>query len=150
MPAGIEDRDADVWEALLAVADAAGGQWPDMARVAAVTLVTQGRQTTPSLGIRLLSDVRTVFGNADTMSTTVILKALHEMDESPWAELNGKPLNDRGIATRLRKYDVKPKVVRIGDSTYRGYARADLHDAWSRYLGPPHIENVTTVTNETR
>ncbi len=28
MPAGIEDRDADVWEALLAVADAAGGDWP--------------------------------------------------------------------------------------------------------------------------
>lgn len=28
MPDGIEDRNADVWEALLAVADAAGGDWP--------------------------------------------------------------------------------------------------------------------------
>ena len=28
MPEGIEDRNADVWEALLAVADAAGGDWP--------------------------------------------------------------------------------------------------------------------------
>ena len=28
MPPGIEDRNADVWEALLAFADAAGGDWP--------------------------------------------------------------------------------------------------------------------------
>ncbi len=38
MPPGIEDRDADVWEALLAVAELAGGHWPERARVAAVTL----------------------------------------------------------------------------------------------------------------
>src|SRR5262249_52324763 len=28
MPSGIEDRDADVWEPLLAIADAVGGDWP--------------------------------------------------------------------------------------------------------------------------
>jgi len=39
MPAGIEDRNADVWEALLAIADAAGVGWPERARVAAVALV---------------------------------------------------------------------------------------------------------------
>ena len=39
MPDGITDRDADVWEPLLAVADAAGGEWPERARVAAVALV---------------------------------------------------------------------------------------------------------------
>jgi Protein of unknown function (DUF3631) len=31
MPPGIEDRNADVWESLLAVADGVGGQWPDRA-----------------------------------------------------------------------------------------------------------------------
>src|SRR5262249_15361348 len=38
MPEGITDRNADVWESLLAVADAAGGDWPAKARVAAVAL----------------------------------------------------------------------------------------------------------------
>src|SRR3954447_14544333 len=32
MPPGIVDRDADVWESLLAVADLAGGEWPELAR----------------------------------------------------------------------------------------------------------------------
>src|SRR5208283_3662704 len=40
MPDSVTDRDADVWESLLAVADLAGGDWPHVARVAAVTLVT--------------------------------------------------------------------------------------------------------------
>jgi Protein of unknown function (DUF3631) len=38
MPPGIEDRNADVWEPLLAIADAIGGDWPERARVAAVSL----------------------------------------------------------------------------------------------------------------
>ena len=42
MPPEIQDRDADVWEPLIAVADAIGGEWPKRARVAAVTLVTLG------------------------------------------------------------------------------------------------------------
>ena len=64
MPLGVEDRDADVWEALLAVADAAGGRWPDRARCAAVTLVTATKSAPPSLGVRLLEDIRDVFTEA--------------------------------------------------------------------------------------
>ncbi len=135
MPPGIEDRDADVWEALLAVADAAGADWPERARVAAVTLVTLGREANPSLGIRLLGDLRKVFGEAESKSTETILAALNNLDESPWGDLRGKPLNDRGLAYRLRKYGVKPKPIRFGDTTARGYERADLHDVWDRYLG---------------
>lgn len=149
MPAGIEDRDADIWEALLAVADAAGGGWPERARVAAVTLVTLAREANPSLGIRLLADLRTIFADREVMATEAILNALHDIIESPWADIKGKPLNDRGLAMRLRRYDIKPKVVRIGEGTHRGYAREDLHDAWQRYLGSPHNGNVTTVTSET-
>ena len=55
MPAGVDDRDADVWEALLAVADLVGGHWPQTARVTAVTVVTASREAKPnSLGVMLL------------------------------------------------------------------------------------------------
>jgi hypothetical protein len=141
MPPGVEDRDADVWEALLAVADAAGGEWPVRARTAAVALVAQSKETTPSLGIRLLADLRTVFSGRDAMTTDAVLTALHELEEAPWGELvGGKPLNARGLAKRLAGYDVKPKSVRIGAKVVRGYAREDLADAWSRYL-PPEVDD---------
>jgi len=151
MPPGIEDRDADVWEPLLAVADATGGDWLERARVAAVALVAESKAGTPSLGIRLLGDLSHVFDGHDVMSTEQILKALHSIDESPWDDLYGKPLNPRGLAQRLRRYEVSSTSVRVGDWTGKGYRRADLHDAWARYLPsrPPHYESATSATNAT-
>lgn len=149
MPVGIEDRDADVWEALLAVADAAGGDWPQRARVAAVTLVTESKGSTPSLGVQLLSDLKTVFSDADAMFTESILEALHALDESPWGDLRGKPLDARGLSRFLSPYGVKSQTVRLGTGTAKGYRREDLHDPWARYLSVSHHESVTNVTPDT-
>ena len=147
MPAGIEDRAADVWEALLAVADAAGGDWPRKAREAAVALVKAAREVEPSLGIRLLADLKQIFGEAKEMPTEAILGALHNLKEAPWNDLKGRPLNDRGLAQRLRPYEVKPKVLSGG--AQRGYLRVDFYDAWERYIPPlPPAGSVTSVTNE--
>lgn len=150
MPVGIEDRDSDVWEPLLAVADAAGGDWPDRARVAAVTLVSESKASTPSLGVRLLADLRDVFGDRNAISTEDILARLQRLDEAPWGELvAGKPLNARGLARRLGEYGIKSKTVRIGEATHKGYRREDLSDAWSRYLPLPPQESDTSVTSDT-
>lgn len=151
MPTGIEDRNADVWEALLAVGDAAGGDWPQRARVAAVALVADAIAGTPSLGIRLLSDIRDAFaGGGDVALTTdALLTKLRGVEEGPWDDLRGKPLDARGLARRLRPYDVKPKVLRVGDSTPRGYDPSDFYDAWARYLGPPGKGSATAATDAT-
>jgi Protein of unknown function (DUF3631) len=136
MPDGIADRNADVWEALLSVADAAGGDWPKLGRVAAVALVASSKRDQPSLGIQLLSDVRQVFGTQQAMATKALLNGLISLEESIWAELHGKQLSDRGLAHRLRRYGVEAKTVRIGNSTPRGYAREDFYEAWKCYLPP--------------
>jgi len=149
MPDSVVDRDADVWEPLLAIADEAGGIWPERARVAAVALVADSKRGTPSLGIRLLADLRAVFRTDDHLATEDILAKLHKLEESPWGDLRGKPLDARGLAQRLRPYDVKPTTVRILASTPKGYRREDLHDAWVRYLGPPPNESATSATAET-
>ena len=147
MPDGIEDRAADVWEALLAVADAAGGEWPDQARNACITLVAESRSSSPSLGIRLLGDLKDVFRTENHMATLDILNALHDIGEAPWAELRGKPLDPRGLSWRLKPYSVKPRDVRIGDKVVRGYYSTDLWDAWERYL--PKVDDVVEAGKST-
>lgn len=137
MPTGIHDRDADVWEPLLAIADIVGGDWPERARVSAVSLVSLAKQSTPSLGVRLLSDVHAIFGDQEQMFTTELLERLHALDESPWGDLRGRPLDARGLARRLDPYGVKPRQVRVLASTGKGYRREDFWDAWSRYLQAP-------------
>jgi 5S rRNA maturation endonuclease (ribonuclease M5) len=151
LPAGIEDRNADVWEALFAIADAAGGHWPKSAREAAVVLIAAGREEEPSLGIRLLADLRAVFTKAkkEALFTKTILGVLHAMEEAPWKDLkDNKALDARGLALRLRQYGIKSKQIREGDLTMKGYQRADLLDAWARYL-PPSQASETSETRET-
>jgi hypothetical protein len=140
MPDEVTDRDADCWEALLAVADAAGGHWPDTARCCAVALVLLFREEGDErLGVRLLGDMRTVLGNDDQAATSVILNKLQNLDESPWADIRGKPLNDRGLAARLRPYGIKSHTIRVGTTTPKGYRRADFLSAWKRYLQPTSL-----------
>jgi hypothetical protein len=149
MPAGVEDRNADMWEPLLAVADIAGADWPKLAREAAKALVAVAREIEPSLNIRLLADLRTVFGDEEQLTTKKILAELYLIEDAPWGDLKGKPLSDNQLARRLRQYDVKSKVIRVGDSTPRGYARADLYDVWRRYLPPLADKPATSATAAT-
>lgn len=148
-PLGVEDRDADVWEALLAIADAAAGDWPERARDAAEALVAQSKNSTPSLGVRLLADLKPIFGAHEKMTTDAILKKLHAMDEAPWADLRGKPIDARGLANRLKPYGIASKQIRIGKDSLKGYERADLADAWARYLSLPPQGGETSETPET-
>ena len=164
LPAGIVDRDADVWEPLISIANAVGGDWPSRARVAAVTLVTQSRERGDvSLGVRLLADLREVFRDAEHRSTEHLLTALHNLPEAPWGDLRGRPIDARQLANYLRQYEVRPKVLREPGvaSTVRGYSRQDLYEAWLRYLPPigdddnegliglPLQEDETSVTDVT-
>jgi hypothetical protein len=152
MPDGIEDRNADVWEALLAIADAAGEDWPDRARGAAVALVAAAAEREPSLNIRLLSDLRDIFGKTvEHMTTVAILERLHKLPEAPWADLKGKPLTDRGLAFRLREYGVRSKNLNMGgEHRPKGYTREDLHDVWERYLPPLPAIAATSATSATK
>ena len=139
MPKGIEDRAADCWEPLLAIADRACTDWPQRAREAAVYLTLKAADESLTKGVELLTHVRDAFGSDGHLATAILLERLRDRDESPWKDIRGKPLDDRGLAARLKPYAIKSKVVRIGDRTPRGYAAEDFHDAWDRYL-PPYMD----------
>ncbi|MGW6898043.1 DUF3631 domain-containing protein [Streptomyces sp. NBC_01727] len=157
MPDGINDRPADVWEPLLAVADAAGGHWPERARAACVELVNAAQDNDEaSLGVRLLTDLRdAVFCGAERLPTAVILERLLAMDDAPWADLDDKPLNSRGLAKFLGQYvtpgnkPIKPRGIRISSGTPKGYYAEDLTDAWTRYCPPPPPRSATSATAAT-
>jgi hypothetical protein len=70
----VEDRAADTWEPLVAVADYAGGRWPDRARTAVLTLTAEAADHGQvSTRVRLLADCRTAFGTDTALATAVLL-----------------------------------------------------------------------------
>lgn len=134
LPDGVEDRPADCWEPLLAVAEAAGREWPERGRAACSELVKVVASGEASLGLRLLGDLREIFGDHDALPTETILDRLHKMDEAPWGDLRGKPIAARQLARLLSGYSVFPLKVKVDGNSLRGYRREHLHDAWTRYL----------------
>jgi Protein of unknown function (DUF3631) len=71
------------------------------------------------------------------MATKDILAALAALDEAPWGDIHGKPIDARGLANHLRPYGVKSGTVRVSEKdTPKGYKREHLIDVWRRYLPP--------------
>jgi len=134
VPPELEDRQQDAWEPLIAVAVVAGGEWPRLAREAALTLTRESADADQdqSLDIRLLGDVRGVFESAPTagfISTSTLLSALRKFEDAPWGEFD---FGARKVALRLGKFGIKPRRNPAG--TERGYYVGDFKDAFARYI----------------
>ncbi|MEK6271432.1 MAG: DUF3631 domain-containing protein [Actinomycetota bacterium] len=146
-PEGISDRAKDAWKALLAVADLAGGEWPERARHAAQALCGHPELDEQEIGIRLLGALRSAFEDRDTdkLTTSELLRFLHAQSDEPWADWSrGSPIPPRRVADLLRPFDIRPKKLRVGEDTVRGYERTACEDAFSRYLPlpPDSVRNI--------
>jgi putative DNA primase/helicase len=152
MPAGIFNRDANNWCALLAIADAAGEDWPSKARRAALALLTSDAiEEQDSPGVELLTDIRAIFTDKDNEHVFLTKKdgpaifsadlcsALHKLEGRPWAEHSrgGKPLTQHALAKLLKLFKIKPHgTVRSSQKTGKGYLARDFADAFARFLAP--------------
>ena len=149
MPSGVEDRDADVWEALVVIGKAADGVWSVRASSAAIAL-TGNSEDAQSLGLKLLEDIRTVTHGMTEIKTADLLDRLNDLDESPWADYRGKALGARSLGMFLRKYQIRPHQRRFEDGeNCRGFPISDFSDAWNRYLPADPETSVTSVTPDT-
>jgi putative DNA primase/helicase len=139
LPEQLADRMQDNWEPLLAIADVAGGLWPEQARQAALTLSGKASEAeTMSIGRELLSDIREAIGALypdHHIKTYELIRMLCADEEKRWATHNGgKQISPRQLSGLLSKYKISSKTVRIGDDTPKGYVIDDFQDAFKRYL----------------
>lgn len=137
LPEALTDRQQDVVEPLLAIADAAGGDWPEQARRALVEIFAGRPAEDQSDGVQLLSDIHLIFTDRsiDRISSTDLSEALAQLEGRPWAEFaSGKPITPNRLARLLSRYEIGPRNVRDGAAQYKGYELAWFQDAFARYL----------------
>jgi hypothetical protein len=135
----VEDRAADTWESLFAIAELAGGDWPAAARRACLEL-TGEEPADASIHIRLLADLEEIWPDTEPeLFTSTILARLHTIEEAPWQTWGRgrEPMNANGLSRLLHVYRISSRNVRIDAEQKKGYHRADLQDAWSRYAPRP-------------
>jgi Protein of unknown function (DUF3631) len=133
LPEELNDRAQDVWEPLLAIADAAGDDWPKRARKAAVAL--HGAVTSDdSRGVALLADIRELFDgrkDADRIGSSDLVHELRAIEDAPWAD---EDLSTHRLASMLKEFEIGPRQVRIGDRSVKGYHREAFERAWALYV----------------
>jgi Protein of unknown function (DUF3631) len=140
MPDGVINRASDNWRPLLAIAEVAGGEWPDKARKAAASM-TSADDDHFSLVELALSDMRTIFAEQeqDRMSFEELVTALTAIEGRPWATYakDDTPMKPTHLAALMRKAKlVTSRQWREEDRRCRGYQLSDLKDAFERYLPP--------------
>ena len=134
MPPGVEDRAADTWEPMLAVADLVGVDWPARARAACRAMVSDSDddEAEQSDGMQLLADIKDLFERMATksfMQSVVLCSELNKLEESPWSDID---LNPSKLGKKLSPYGIR--TGHNADKSARGYRPQDFRDAWSRYL----------------
>jgi Protein of unknown function (DUF3631) len=141
LPDSIINRRADNWRPLFAIAEVAGGRWPQRVRAAALKEQAASLDDEASLVEMLLGDIKDVFEKreankvepTDRMPSGSLVEALVAIEGRPWAELgrSRKPLTQNRLARLL----IVPENIRIGDKVPKGYILERFKEAFARYLG---------------
>lgn len=128
----LENRTADNWRPLFALADLAGAGWGKKIR----DIADKVSERSEDKSTLLLSDVRAIFETreADFLESETIVECLLAMKERSWGEYGrrGKPITMAGLARGLKPFNVASEPNTAGSR--RGYVLARLHDAFERYL----------------
>jgi hypothetical protein len=134
LPSSLGDRQTDVWEPLIAIADLAGGTWSTRARSAAVALA--GSVEDQDITVELLTDIRDILveehQDRSIIASKDLIAGLTALDDRPWATWRrGQPMTPRGLTRLLGPLQIHPdRHLR----TVRGYRIDAFTDAIARYL----------------
>jgi hypothetical protein len=149
IPAGLNDRAADIWEPLLILAELAGGDWPETARRAAVELSANAEEQNP-VGAFLV-DILVLFTHykVDRMFSRTMVEGLKSFGERPWSVwTRGKQVTELWLSQQLRPYGIRPRTLRIEEERGKGYVREDFVETWRRYISKADLDLVSDHEEE--
>ena len=123
---------------MLALADVAGGDWPDLARKAALALSadTDDSDTFITKLLRALKEDFEEQGETHANGfqlTTDICDHLNQDTEAPWANLKNQ-MTPELLAKNLSRYPVKSDRITLNGQKVRGFHWKKLKPVFDGYL----------------
>jgi hypothetical protein len=117
LPDGAFNRIADNWRPLFAIAEIAGGDWPQRVAAAFFKLTNTDDMDAQGIGTTLLADIQQIFENAgvDKLPSATLCNSLAEIEGRDWAEWRRtrKPISTHQLARLLRGFQVSPRPIRF-------------------------------------
>jgi hypothetical protein len=138
LPAGLNDRAEDCWLPLFSIADVAGGNWPDLARKAALAL-SADVDDADTFATKLLKALKQDFideredHDQGFQITTNICDHLNNDKEAPWANFKNQ-MTPELLAKYLGRYKIKSEQIMFSGNRVRGFYWKKLKPILDRYL----------------
>jgi putative DNA primase/helicase len=149
VPEGLHDRAGDIWEPLLALADLAGGGWPERARAAATGLTVTAQENNPIASLLLDLLLLFVGGNFEKLQSRTLVEGLNAKEDRPWMALRtGNKIDELWLSRQLRPYGVRPKMLWMEGRTARGYCKEDFGEVFRRYIPQSELESLRAAAGE--
>ncbi len=147
LPDDLSDRAQDAVEILVAIADLAGGNWPERIRKALIMVLATdegddaAEESWEAAALRLTRVVFAERGFPAAVKSADLIIALSSMADSPWnTNEGGQALGPRWLGQMLGTYEVHSKSVRFPDGTrLRGYPLEELQPAWDAYVADGEV-----------
>jgi putative DNA primase/helicase len=138
LPKKLNDREMDNWRILIAIADQMSEAIGKEAREAALKIAEERVGGEEDYSTLALEDVAAIFKKQkeDKLASNYIVMELINMEDRPWGEYGRqrKPLTKDALARLLKPFRIKPKELRFGGDTRRGYERGPIMEAKSRFV----------------
>lgn len=145
IPNNDNDRAADNWIPLFAIASLLGTDWLTNVGEAFKSLNGSNYKSDENINALLLTDIKEIFIeiNCDKIHSSDLVIRLLELEDRPWSEYrHGKPITCNTLARLLSSFGIKPRQIRIGQNK-QGYYIADFEDTFARYI--PSVKTPTTL-----
>jgi putative DNA primase/helicase len=150
VPKELNDRARDAWEPLIAIADIAGGDWPERARNAATTLagIHEAEAVEGDVRQTLLADIHEIFAcdfpkdhpdhkdrYGPRLATKRLLEELHGLEERSWCAWGRarKPMTDVALASLLKGYGIRSGSIRLDSCSTCDRFRRRSSAIWRRF-----------------
>ncbi|MGO9079036.1 MAG: DUF3631 domain-containing protein [Streptosporangiaceae bacterium] len=145
VPEGLVNRAEEIAEPLLAVAEVAGGEWPERIRAAVRALLLgrddDGPKVTPAE--RLIADIRTCWAGSQ-MRSSELAERLAGLPGGPWRAIFPQPARaGTELARYLAPFGIAPRKIWLSAEgrSAQGYTISQLAPLWS----PPEVDHASDL-----
>ena len=158
-PASLQNRQREVCRPLLAIAELAGGHWPERAAKTLLALMGDKEIGDEAAAVDLLAAIHEVFartGRKEILSQELIRQLAGDEESAYaawWDERDAKPARGaaRRLANSLCAFGIRSQNLRRDGKGLKGYSRWQFEDAWARYLpDTPRLAATSATTAQTR
>jgi hypothetical protein len=120
-----------------------------MARQSAVALTASAQEHSPISALLFAMALQFARVKDGRITSREMVASLNDSPDRPWAAMrNAAKISEIWLSEQLRPYGLRPRTLRFGATTARGYIGEEFKEVFRRYIPRSEIEAYFSACRE--